>query len=187
MPLRIFRPKAEDLQPESNQRLLDDRGDDAVADRVAALADGEAQALLHGDRADQLHGHRDVVTRHDHLNALRQLDRARHVRRAEVELRTIALEERGVAAALFLREDVDLALEVGVRGDRARLGENLAALDVLALRAAQEDADVVAGLALVEQLNKLKPASAKGQYLCKIAVSSTMGPGVRIDAGTVAA
>ena len=41
--------------------------------------------------------------------------------------------------------------------------------------------------ALIEQLNKLKPASAKGQYLCKIAVSSTMGPGVRIDAGTVAA
>lgn len=41
--------------------------------------------------------------------------------------------------------------------------------------------------ALIEQLNKLKPASQKGQYLCKIAVSSTMGPGVRIDAGTVAA
>lgn len=39
--------------------------------------------------------------------------------------------------------------------------------------------------ALVDQLTKLKPASSKGQYLCKIAVSSTMGPGLRIDAGTI--
>lgn len=35
--------------------------------------------------------------------------------------------------------------------------------------------------ALVDALNKARPASAKGQYLRKIAVSSTMGPGVRVD------
>ena len=35
--------------------------------------------------------------------------------------------------------------------------------------------------ALIEALTKAKPASAKGQYLKKIAVSSTMGPGVRVD------
>jgi large subunit ribosomal protein L1 len=35
--------------------------------------------------------------------------------------------------------------------------------------------------ALIEALQKAKPAAAKGQYLKKIAVSSTMGPGVRID------
>ncbi|MDR3352945.1 MAG: 50S ribosomal protein L1 [Zoogloeaceae bacterium] len=35
--------------------------------------------------------------------------------------------------------------------------------------------------ALVEALNKAKPAAAKGQYLKKIAVASTMGPGVRVD------
>lgn len=40
-------------------------------------------------------------------------------------------------------------------------------------------------VALVEQLNKLKPASAKGQYLRKVAVSSTMGLGVRVDVGSV--
>lgn len=39
--------------------------------------------------------------------------------------------------------------------------------------------------ALVEQLNKLKPASAKGQYLRKVAVSSTMGLGVRVDIGSI--
>ena len=39
--------------------------------------------------------------------------------------------------------------------------------------------------ALIEQLNKLKPASAKGQYIRKISVSSTMGLGVRVDVGSI--
>ncbi len=37
--------------------------------------------------------------------------------------------------------------------------------------------------ALLADLNKLKPASAKGQYLRKVAVSTTMGPGLVIDHG----
>jgi large subunit ribosomal protein L1 len=39
--------------------------------------------------------------------------------------------------------------------------------------------------ALVEALNKSRPASAKGVFLRKISVSSTMGIGVRVDAGTL--
>jgi large subunit ribosomal protein L1 len=35
--------------------------------------------------------------------------------------------------------------------------------------------------ALVEALNKAKPAAAKGQYLKKVSLSSTMGAGVRVD------
>jgi large subunit ribosomal protein L1 len=35
--------------------------------------------------------------------------------------------------------------------------------------------------AAVEEMERLKPASSKGRYLKKVAVSSTMGPGVRID------
>ena len=35
--------------------------------------------------------------------------------------------------------------------------------------------------ALVEALNKAKPASSKGVYLKKISVSSTMGAGIRVD------
>ena len=41
--------------------------------------------------------------------------------------------------------------------------------------------------ALVEALNRAKPASAKGIYLRKVAVSSTMGVGVRVDPAAFAA
>jgi len=41
--------------------------------------------------------------------------------------------------------------------------------------------------ALVDALLKAKPATSKGQYLRKIAVSSTMGPGVRVDSSTLLA
>ncbi|MFO1361489.1 MAG: 50S ribosomal protein L1 [Burkholderiales bacterium] len=36
-------------------------------------------------------------------------------------------------------------------------------------------------VALVDALNKARPAGAKGIYLKKLSVSSTMGPGVRVD------
>lgn len=39
--------------------------------------------------------------------------------------------------------------------------------------------------ALIEALNKAKPASSKGQYLKKVAVAATMGPGVRVDQATL--
>jgi large subunit ribosomal protein L1 len=35
--------------------------------------------------------------------------------------------------------------------------------------------------AVLEELQRAKPASAKGRYMRKITVSSTMGPGVKID------
>lgn len=40
--------------------------------------------------------------------------------------------------------------------------------------------------ALVDALNKAKPASAKGLYMKRISVSSTMGVGVRVDQATLA-
>jgi large subunit ribosomal protein L1 len=41
--------------------------------------------------------------------------------------------------------------------------------------------------ALVADLNKARPASAKGVYMQKISVSSTMGPGVLVDQSALAA
>jgi ribosomal protein L1, bacterial/chloroplast len=40
-------------------------------------------------------------------------------------------------------------------------------------------------LALVEALNKAKPAASKGVYMKKLSVSSTMGVGVRVDQTTL--
>ncbi|RAK50666.1 50S ribosomal protein L1 [Phenylobacterium deserti] len=41
--------------------------------------------------------------------------------------------------------------------------------------------------ALVDALNRAKPSGAKGTYIKKISLSSTMGPGFKVDAGSVGA
>src|SRR5215467_4612547 len=71
----------------SLRSLFDDLRDHAGADGLAALADGKAQPLLHRNGGDQRHHHLHVVPRHHHLGALGQLAAARHIGRAEVELR----------------------------------------------------------------------------------------------------
>ncbi len=124
----------------------------AGAHGPATFTNREAQSLVHGDRRDQLDVQRHVVARHHHLHSTRQVRRTRHVRRAEVELRTIALEERRMTTALFLGQHVHLALELHVRRDRARSRQNLAADHVRLLDAPQQAAHVVAGLALLHGL-----------------------------------
>ena len=50
------------------------------------------------------------------------------------------------------------------------------------------DADLKSNLvALIDALNKAKPASSKGVYLRKVSLSSTMGAGVRVDQASLAA
>jgi large subunit ribosomal protein L1 len=41
--------------------------------------------------------------------------------------------------------------------------------------------------AVIDSIIKAKPSTSKGKYLKKITLSSTMGPGVRVDAGRIAA
>src|SRR5471030_584094 len=105
--------------------LLDDARHHAGADGAAALANGEAKFLLHGDRHDQVHFHRHVVARHHHFGTGRQVHHAGHVGGAEVKLRTVVGEERSMTTALFLGEDVGFRLELGVRLDRAGLAQHL--------------------------------------------------------------
>ena len=38
---------------------------------------------------------------------------------------------------------------------------------------------------LIEDLNKAKPSTAKGKYMKNITISSTMGPGIKVDLATV--
>ena len=39
--------------------------------------------------------------------------------------------------------------------------------------------------AALEEIERLRPSSAKGRYFKKVSVSSTMGPGIRIDPGRI--
>ena len=39
---------------------------------------------------------------------------------------------------------------------------------------------------VMDELNRMKPASAKGRYIRRIALSSTMGPGIKVDPGRMA-
>ena len=39
--------------------------------------------------------------------------------------------------------------------------------------------------ALADAVSKAKPAGAKGTYIQRVAVSSTMGPGVKVEPGTL--
>ena len=50
-----------------------------------------------------------------------------------------------------------------------------------------EDALIANVKALVDALNKAKPSGAKGTYIKKISLSSTMGPGFKVDAGSLGA
>src|SRR5256884_5220557 len=104
--------------------LLQDLGDQAGAHGAAALADREAQLLLLRDRRDQLDRHLRVVPRHHHLHPRRQLHRPRHVRRPEIKLRPVPLEERRVPPPLLLRQHVHLTLKLRVRRDRLRLRQH---------------------------------------------------------------
>src|SRR5690606_18035467 len=66
--------------------------------------------------------------------------------------RTVVREERRMTTAFFLRQDVGFGHELLVRLDRTRLAQDLATLDAVTVHTANQRADVVAGLALVEQL-----------------------------------
>ena len=39
--------------------------------------------------------------------------------------------------------------------------------------------------AVLDELQRVKPAAAKGKYVKKITLSSTMGPGVRVDTNRI--
>ena len=87
--------------------LGDNFGHDARTNGPATFADSEAQTIVHRDRRDQFDRQTiDAVARHNHFRTFRQVANARHVSRAEVELRTIVGEERGMTTALFFRQHV---------------------------------------------------------------------------------
>src|SRR5262245_62539825 len=120
--------------------------------RPPPLPDREPQLLLHRDRHDQLDRHRHVVPRHHHLHPLWQRAHPRHVRRPKVELRPIPVEVRRMTTAFFFREDIDFSFEFLMRLDGAGFREDLAALHLVLIDAAQQGSNIVPRLPFVQQL-----------------------------------
>ena len=135
-----------------NYKLLVDADNNTGTDSTAAFTDSETEAVLDCDRGDQLDVHVDVVAGHAHLNAFGQGDDAGNVGGTEVELGTVVVEERGVTAALFLGQDVNLALELGVGVDGLGCSQNLTTLNSLLVDTTEQAADVVASFCLLEGL-----------------------------------
>jgi len=55
-------------------------------------------------------------------------------------------------------------------------------------KASFADGDLIENIrALVDAVNRAKPSGAKGTYLKKVSVSSTMGPGLKLDIASVTA
>ena len=121
--------------------------------------------------------HVHVVPRHHHLPPLRQRRHSRHVRRPEVELRPVPVEERRVPAPLFLRQHVHLPLELLVRRDRLRRRQHHPALQVLLLDPAQQQPDVVPRLRLVHAAcGTSPPPSPPSPASSRIPTISTLSP-----------
>ena len=106
-------------------------GHAACANGLATFADGEALVFFHRDGAMSSTSIETLSPGITISTPCGERDRAGHVRGAEIELRAVVREERRVTATLVLRQNVDFGLEFLVRLDRAGLGDNLAALDVV--------------------------------------------------------
>src|SRR5690606_8867907 len=132
--------------------LFENLRNDASTYGAATFTDRKAQTFVHRNRVDQGDNHLDVVAWHYHLNTFWQLTGTGHVRGTEVELRTVTLEEWRVTTTLVLAQNVDLCLELGVRSDRARLGQYLTTLNFLTLGATQQHTHVLTSTAFVQQL-----------------------------------
>src|SRR5690554_2486128 len=140
------------LFPDQLSILLNDLGNHAGTNGTATFANREAQTIFHGDRSDQGNNHFHVVARHYHFYAFRQLAKTGHVSGPEVELRTVALEERSMTAAFFFGQYVHFTLELGVRLDGVRLTQNLTTLNVVTLGTTQQNTNVLTSTTFVEQL-----------------------------------
>ena len=78
--------------------------------------------------------------------------------------------------------DVKEAVEAAKGGQVQFKAEKAGVVHAGVGKASFDEAKLVENLrAFVDAVSKAKPAGAKGTYMKKIAVSSTMGPGVSVD------
>lgn len=84
--------------------------------------------------------------------------------------------------------DVKAAVEAAKGGEVQFKAEKAGVVHAGVGKASFDEAKLVENVkAFVTAVAKAKPAGAKGAYMKKVAISSTMGPGVTIDLGSVTA
>ena len=127
--------------------------------RAATLTDSETELLVKSYRSDELNVNLDIVTRHNHFNALRESNLASNVKSSDEELRTIVIVEWSMTATLFLLQHINLSLEVFVRSDGARFCYDFTSLDVLLVDATEKKTYIVSCLTLVKKLTEHLNAS----------------------------
>ena len=78
--------------------------------------------------------------------------------------------------------DIDRAVRE-VKGGRVEFKVDKGAIVHVPVGKASFEADQLAAnlAALVDAINRAKPAGAKGQYLRTLSIASTMGPGIKVD------
>src|SRR5471030_2361402 len=89
------------------QRLSDNFSNNTCTYGTATFTDCETQTIIHRDWMDQGHYHVDVITWHYHLYAFWQFDGTCHVSCTEVELWTVAFEERSMTAAFIFAQNIN--------------------------------------------------------------------------------
>jgi large subunit ribosomal protein L1 len=78
--------------------------------------------------------------------------------------------------------DVAKAVEESKSGKVEYRTDRTAIVHLVIGKASFEDAQLLENYAaVVEELVRAKPAAAKGRYLRSITITSTMGPGVKVD------
>jgi len=84
--------------------------------------------------------------------------------------------------------DVEKAIKAAKSGQVEFKLEKAAIIHAGVGRASFTEAQIAENIrALVQAVSKAKPAGAKGTYIKKIAISSTMGPGIKLDIADVLA
>ena len=107
--------------------------------------------LVKSYRSDGSNVDLDIVTRHNHFNALRESNLASNVKSSDEELRTIVIVEWSMTATLFLLQHIKLSLEVFVRSDGAGFCYDFTSLDVLLVDATEKKTYIVSCLTLVKK------------------------------------
>src|SRR5699024_956876 len=81
--------------------LIDNRCDNASSNCASPFPAVEAFTFFNGDRLNQFNRHFDVVARHNHFDAFRQLNNPCYVGCTEVELWTVVFKKWCVSATFF--------------------------------------------------------------------------------------